>query len=251
MHTNRAWLRLIWLVYLMLGATSVVHAVDPAGKILFVTGEAQATGVDGVQRILERGDPVLSGELLATGKGSVQVRFTDGATVALRAFSQFRIDEYRYAGAEDGSERAIFSLLKGGLRTLTGAVGRINRKTYRVDTFAAGIGIRGTGYQARVCQGDCSTERLKDGVHVTVSQGAVSLANDAGELELTAGQQGFVADFSTPPSFVTPAGSSTDPTASDAVPEIGIGEQLDPDASGHALPEAAHDELDQLEYIPP
>ena len=219
-----------WLAWLWLGAATAAYAADPAGKVLFATGEARATDAAGVLRVLERGEPVFSGDLLATGDGQLQVRFSDGAMVALRPFSHFRVDEYRYAGAEDGNERAFFSLLKGGLRTLTGAIGRTNRDTYGVSTFAVDIGIRGTGYNARVCQGDCAADDLADGVHVNVSQGALLLKNDAGVLELAVGQTAFVADFNTLPNLVVPPDLTVDPDASDILPEIGADEQLTPDA---------------------
>ena len=47
----------------------------------------------------------------------------DGAVIALRAQSEFRIDEYRFNGKEDGTEKATMSLLKGGIRAVTGVIG--------------------------------------------------------------------------------------------------------------------------------
>ena len=54
------------------------------------------------------------GDTIVTGDGRAQIRFTDGSLVSLRPNSQFRIDEYNYPGAPDGTEKGFFSLLKGG-----------------------------------------------------------------------------------------------------------------------------------------
>lgn len=68
--------------------------------------------------------------------------------VSLQPQSEFRIDDYQYAGQTDGQEKGFFSLLKGGLRTITGWVGRTHRENYKVTTNVATIGIRGTEYSA-------------------------------------------------------------------------------------------------------
>lgn len=55
----------------------------------------------------------------------------------------------------DGS-RAFFRLVKGGFRSVSGLIGKVNQDNYRVSTPVATIGIRGTRYSARLCQGDCA-----------------------------------------------------------------------------------------------
>src|SRR5690606_35872190 len=59
--------------------------------------------------------------------------------------TDFAIREYRYDGRTDGSERGLFGLLKGAMRAVTGAIGRVNRSAYEIQTPTATIGIRGTG----------------------------------------------------------------------------------------------------------
>jgi hypothetical protein len=61
--------------------------------------------------------------------------------------TEFRIDEYQFAGKADGSERGFFSLLKGGFRSITGIIGRANKDSYGIRTPAATIGIRGTDHE--------------------------------------------------------------------------------------------------------
>ncbi len=117
-----------------------------AGRVNFAYGPVTAEAPDGEKRPLRRGSLINPGDTIHTSRGRAQVRFTDGAYVSLKPASSFRVDEYRYSGKPDGEERGFFSLLRGGLRTITGLIGRVNNKTYRVSTPAATIGIRGTEY---------------------------------------------------------------------------------------------------------
>jgi len=54
------------------------------------------------------------------------------------------------------TSRAFFRLVKGGFRSVSGLIGKVNQDDYRVSTPVATIGIRGTRYSARLCQGDCA-----------------------------------------------------------------------------------------------
>lgn len=58
--------------------------------------------------------------------------------------------------SEGETSRAFFRLVKGGFRSVSGLIGKVNQDDYRVSTPVATIGIRGTRYGARLCQGDCA-----------------------------------------------------------------------------------------------
>ena len=160
-----------------------------AARIDFASGEVKALTPDGRSRTLDKGAEIASGETIDTGNGRAQVRFTDGAQVSLQPQTQFRIDDYRFSGKADGSEKGFFSLLKGGLRTITGLVGRSNRDNYKVTTTVATIGIRGTEYS--VAYGNSITATTGDGI--------IELCNAAGCLILHSGETGHVTDGNTAP----------------------------------------------------
>jgi len=105
-----------------------------AAHVTFATPGASAVRADGTQKPLKKGDPLVQGDTVATHGGRAQLQFSDGAFVSLQPDTVFRIDEYRFEGKADGSERGFFTLLKGGLRTITGLVGRTNRGNYQVTT---------------------------------------------------------------------------------------------------------------------
>ena len=144
-----------WLVALvaLLAASSALAQV---GRVVLSVGDVAL--VRGAERVrVSAGANVAIGDAVVTGAdGHAQIRFSDEALVALKPGSEFRIEAYSYAGRADGSERAVFRLVRGGFRTLTGQIGQVNRDTYQVLTTQATIGIRGTHYQLEICgPGEC------------------------------------------------------------------------------------------------
>lgn len=160
-----------------------------AANVDFAVGDVRALAADGRSRPLAKGAEVHSGETIDTGNGRAQVRFSDGAQVSLQPQTRFRIDNYRFAGKADGSEKGFFSLLKGGMRTITGLIGRSNRQNYQVNTTVATIGIRGTEYS--VTYGNSIT--------VTTGEGSVEICNAAGCMILNSGESGYVASSNAAP----------------------------------------------------
>jgi hypothetical protein len=161
----------------------VVHGA-PAARVDFAIGNVTAIGPNGQTRQVGKGTSIDEGEMIATNNGRAQLRFTDGAQVSLQPQSEFRIDQYRFEGRQDGSEKGIFSLLKGGLRTITGLVGRTNKQNYQVTTSVATIGIRGTEY----------TIQYGSSISGTVGEGEIEVCNGAGCLNVTNGESYYVQD---------------------------------------------------------
>lgn len=161
---------------------------DSIGKVIINMGDLKAVNRGSV-RTLARNSSVLKGDTLKTARNShTQIRLKDGALISLRPNTEFRIADFRYNGAEDGTERGLFELIKGGFRTITGAIGHRNKQNYRVNTTVATIGIRGTHYGLVLCtDGSCSTDgsNLADGLYGGVVDGAVVASNSTGEFSFT------------------------------------------------------------------
>ncbi len=134
---------------LMLAMISAAFAgpalANTAAHVDFAIGAVTATGKDGRERTLAKGQEILAGDRVVTTSGRAQLRFTDGAYVSLQPNTTFEVREYRYDGKTDGSEKGIFGLLRGAMRTVTGLIGRVNRNAYQIQTPTATVGIRGTG----------------------------------------------------------------------------------------------------------
>jgi hypothetical protein len=135
------------LAALFLSLTLQAHAAE-VGVVQFTAGNVQVRDGGGRLRAVAKGDAVNEGDVILTAaSASAQLRMMDGAVVAVRPESELKIDQYRFAGREDGSELAVMALVKGGFRTITGLIGRTNKEKYRINTITATIGIRGTDHE--------------------------------------------------------------------------------------------------------
>jgi hypothetical protein len=152
-----------------------------AGKVLMALGNVKVSRA-GATTTLKKGDAVRAGDTIITGPTSnAQVRMSDGAIMAIGAQTEFKINEYTFNGKADGSEKASLSLVKGGVRAVTGVISRENKDNLKVDAVLATIGIRGTGFNIVYCQGNCSNANktpAKDGLYAGVFEGKVTVANE-------------------------------------------------------------------------
>lgn len=165
-------------------------------RVDFVAGSVVAVTNNGASRPLGRGAPIGAGDTVRTGNdGRVQLRFDDGALVSLQPQTEFRIDDYHFSGRNDGKEKGFFSLLKGGLRTITGLIGKggSGDEHYRVSTQVATIGIRGTGYSVAY------TDANNQGLLVNTSEGKIEVCNTGGCVQVASGESAYVGGRTTAP----------------------------------------------------
>lgn len=173
------WLKRYAIVALAIVIVSPLTSMAAAGRVEFAMGQVTAISKEGMARNLNKGADVNSGDTIKTTDGRVQVRFTDGGYMSLQPNTEFIVESYAYDGKQDGSERGFFRLVEGGLRAITGVVGRSNRPAYRVATPVATIGIRGSEFLA---------EHRESRLKVRVINGSIYIENEQGNLILFKGQ---------------------------------------------------------------
>jgi hypothetical protein len=183
---------------LLLALVSGAFAQENAGRVLVAVGDVA------IERAAARlpaqpGTAVLAGDIIHLGsRSNAQIRFTDDSIVALGSETSFRVAEYVFQGAEPDSQRVFFNLIRGGMRTVTGLIGRSNKANYRLGTTQITLGIRGTAYAA--CQ-DCTgvDGQVLSGTTVGFTEGSGSISTLAGELLLTAGESAYASDINAAP----------------------------------------------------
>lgn len=182
-----------------------------AGQVTHLSGTLSVKRADGTSKLLSIKSDVQEGDTLTTEDETyARVKFVDGAEVVLRPASRLKVDAYAYQPAKPESDNIVLSMFKGGLRAVTGLLGKRNRDRVSVNTATATIGIRGTHFGALFCQGDCSNVPTAsgrpppNGLHVDVADGAIVLKNGAGEILVNTGQFGFVAGPNSLPVIVPP-----------------------------------------------
>lgn len=171
------------------------------GRVMLTHGELSAKEVNGSERKLKLGAPVYEGDVLVTGAQSYAVvAFRDEGRVSLQENTQFRVERFKYDKAKS-EESAIMRLLKGGVRVITGLIGRANHNNYKFNLATATIGIRGTGFDAW-CNGPCASGAANpgatqgnplDGAGVYVWAGEVVFASPGGSFPVALQQAAIIA----------------------------------------------------------
>jgi hypothetical protein len=124
------------------------HAAT-AGQVTHLSGTLSAKKPDGTSKLLSVKSDVLEGDTLSTESETyARIKFNDGGEVVLRPGSQLKIESYAYNAAKPESDNIVMNMFKGGLRAVTGLVGKRNREKVTFQTETATIGIRGTHFGA-------------------------------------------------------------------------------------------------------
>ncbi|MFM9912906.1 MAG: FecR domain-containing protein [Methylophilaceae bacterium] len=188
---------------LSLSAPQLASAAGTA-VVKNLSGAVSAQRADGSVRALGKNSELEVGEVITTAKGSyASIKFTDGGELTLQPDTSVKIDQYGFDEAKPKDDSLVFSLVKGGLRSITGLVGkRGNRDAYKLNTETATIGIRGTDYRASMCKSNCG--RSANGLYLAVISGIINAKTDAGNLDFGAGAFGFVSSKTATP-IILPA----------------------------------------------
>ena len=111
-----------------------------AGVITAVGGEAY---IQRNTKLLPAkiGMDVYNKDMLVTKEGRLQVEFKDRTVINVGKESRFSVKEYLFEGT---NAKADFNMAKGFFRTITGKIGKIAPKKFKIETKNSTIGIRGT-----------------------------------------------------------------------------------------------------------
>jgi len=155
-----------------------------AAVISEMQGDVRVAAASADTRPAVRGQRLLAGSTVSTAAGSRAIlSFDDGQIAALHENTQFRIDGFRYQLEKPQADRAVFVLLQGALRIVTGALGQRNPAAFHLRTGETTVGIRGTDFMVVKV----------NPVYLSVLQGRIAATNSAGTTLFGAGDFGAVA----------------------------------------------------------
>lgn len=157
---------------LLLALVSGAVLAQGAGTVTHLSGTLSVQRPDGSVRILSQKSEVAPGDTLTTQRDSyAQINFTDGSSLTMRPNTQMKVEQYTFVQDRPQDDSSFLRLIKGGLRTVTGLVGkRGNQDAYKIGTNTATIGIRGS-----------SGETLAEDAHMTYT-GSYYLQDQAGNI---------------------------------------------------------------------
>ncbi len=232
------WFAAMAFAGMLLAGTA--EAGQVVGTVTDVSGPMVARHLDGTIKALSAQSAIEQGDTLVTEKGTyARIKFIDNGEITLRPNTQFKIENFSYEATKPEADGAFFTLLKGGLRSITGLLGKRNHDKFGLNTPTATIGIRGTTFIAeyvppsteqvaayqRSMVADLETQNggsrsdapqvahplllaqnvpggnggLNPGLYVQVLDGMINVKNGGGSQNFTAGQFGFTPSFQQPP----------------------------------------------------
>jgi hypothetical protein len=214
----------------------VCAQAQEAGRFQFVAGSVKVVSAQGVERIPAKGSGFSAGDTIVTGPGGIaQIRMSDGGLMAVRADTHLRLDQYVFSGREDGTERKLVSLFKGGFRAITGLIGNRNQERYAIRTPTATIGIRGTDHEPVVIP-PAAPGGFQPGTYERVYRGVAVIETDKGKLLINPNQVGFAGRRDLAPVLLPkiPEFYTAKPTATPSSEEPRLDEGARPDKSSEA-----------------
>ncbi|WP_169708663.1 FecR family protein [Trinickia terrae] len=168
-------------------AAPAAYAADPAGTVAYTAGVVAIEAAGGAKRFAVAGSAVESGDTVQTMKNAEAVLLmSDHQRIYLKGDTVYRIDDYRFAEQDPQRNVSVSSLLKGGLRVISGLIGKQgNPDAYQLKTQTATIGIRGTEWSVLECGIECPSG--ESGEHLRVYHGTIDVRNEVDHLELSEG----------------------------------------------------------------
>lgn len=177
--SSPSWL-VKWLLACALWAGAASVWAQLAGNISRLDGNATITSPSG-DKAAAVGAEVNEGDRITTHNAAeLVVKMADGGVLAVRPNSQIVIDRFRYDSKGRADDQGfLVKLLVGGLRSVTGAIGKINPKGVRFITPTATVGIRGTDFEMTVLEAD--VPEASAGTYNRVFEGRTFLENNQGQ----------------------------------------------------------------------
>lgn len=181
---KRPLLTLLLAVAMLPGWAQVFGTVDA------VSGHVTVQGVDGAAAPAVVGQKIQVGQTVVTlADGELHAQTEDHGLIAVRPNSVFTVT--RYVASQDTNGVVEMSLLQGALRSISGWIGKLNPRGYRLTAGTATVGIRGTDHETVVLDHEQDGEPA--GTYDSVLEGATTLRTAQGEVQVEAGQHAFSA----------------------------------------------------------
>jgi hypothetical protein len=174
------------------------------GTIAHLSGPLVAKKPNGSIKVLAVKSEVENGDTLVAEKNTyAQIKFVDNGEITLRPNTVFKIEKFSYDAAKPEGDAANFDLVKGGLRSVTGLLGKRNKEKFALKTPSATIGIRGTTFVAQYVP----PKPTADDMRINYNQSAMEVGTQGKSPAVTPGTGSINRN---PESGATLPGSGTD-----------------------------------------
>jgi len=168
-----------------LAASGPSFAQRAQGYVQEVQGNVTGRVGAGQPQKLAKGLTVPNNATVTTGDQSYAVlKFEDGTAVLLNEYTSFEVQDYSYNAKAPEKASAVFNLVRGSMRMVTGQAVSRNRDAFKVVTPLATIWLYGSEFVAE----------LFNPLFIQVVSGEVTVTNSAGAVIFSAGQAAVVSN---------------------------------------------------------
>jgi len=176
------------------GVSAATSALKSVGHVYVVSGDVFVTQGKNAAHRVTNNEVIFSNMRFNTGENSsALLKFDDGQVVTMQANTIFQVREYRYDANRIENSNIVFSMLKGGMRFVTGLIGKARKQAFRLAAPNATIGIRGTDFMV-VMSGKS--------MYSQVLAGKITMTNAVGLKVVGSGQTAVVTSTSSLASLV-------------------------------------------------
>jgi hypothetical protein len=183
--------RMIVLAGPLLLVTRLARATEPppeAGTVQIADGQVRVRNAAGSEHQPAVGGKLFEGDTITTGAdGELHAEMVDGGVIGLRSGTSLTLAKYRATG--EATDGAVFQLLRGGFRSITGWIAKSAPPNYKIVSGTATIGVRGTDHEPHVVEPGSSEG--EPGLYDQVHAGGTFIQGPTGRVDVAQGKVGF------------------------------------------------------------
>jgi hypothetical protein len=151
------------------------YTKEPVGSVVALRGDVSAMDESGTTRKISMKDPVYLQDTIRTGKtGRIQLLFSDNTIISLGGSSTLEVSQYLW-DQKNRTGAMKTTVHEGVFRIMGGALTRHSPSTFKTDTPAGTIGVRGSMYSG-ILSDQGLLVAFEGGRGIDVSNGAGSVA---------------------------------------------------------------------------
>lgn len=169
-----------------IGGTGITFA----GNIISIEGEVSVFNANQTQR-LSHGDAICVGDRITVANNAkAKIGFSDNAVLFLLANTEIQINDYYYSEKDAAHGRSLVALIRGDIRSVSGAISKQNPAQYAIKTPIASIHVIGTDFL--VTHLATHDGALDTGTYTKVISGEVMVSSPTTKIHLRAGESSHV-----------------------------------------------------------
>lgn len=164
--------------------------ISMAGSIISMHGEVTVLNGNQSQRLSD-GDAICVGDRIAVADNAkAKISFSDNAVLFLLPNTEIQISDYYYSAQDPARSRSLVALIKGDIRSVSGAISKQNPAQYAIKTPIATIHVIGTDFL--VTHLATHGGALDTGTYTKVISGEVMVSSPTTKIHLRAGESSHV-----------------------------------------------------------